>query len=181
MRAFIPLLCLLFVAPSLAEVIYKWVDETGQVHYSDVPRDGAEEVDLGAVQTFSFSSSAAASANAPDDESDTEQEPAYESFLITSPTMEETIWNTGGKVTVGVYLQPGLQVGHQVRLYLDGTSIAVPDRSSSVELTDVTRGTHTLSAEVQDPRGRRLIASDPVTFYYQQTSVNRRPAANRPR
>ena len=32
--------------PALADEIYRWVDEDGQVHYSDVPRDGAEQVEL---------------------------------------------------------------------------------------------------------------------------------------
>ncbi len=175
MRKLVPLFCLLFAVPAVAEGIYKWVDETGQVNYSDVPREGAELVTIDRAQAFSFSSSAAASANSRTEETEKQELPVYESLVITSPAMEETIWNTGGKVTVGVYLQPGLQVGHQIRLYLDGTPVAIPDRSSSVELTDVVRGAHTLSAEIQDASGRRLITSDPITFFYQQTSVNRRP------
>ena len=65
MRLLIPLLSLLFVAPSFAEGIYKWVDETGQVHYSDVPRAGAEEVDISLVQTFSLPASTASAASLP--------------------------------------------------------------------------------------------------------------------
>jgi hypothetical protein len=51
----------------------------------------------------------------------------------------------------------------------------MPERSSSAVLTDVTRGEHTVSAEVQDPSGRILITAEPIKFFYQQTSVNRRP------
>jgi hypothetical protein len=175
MRKLIPLLCLLFMAPSFAEGLYKWVDETGQVHYSDVPRDGAEEVNIDLVQTFSLPASTASPVKAASDEADEEDAVIYDSLVITSPTMEETIWNTGGVVTVGVYLQPGLQVGHQIRLYVDGTLVPMPERSSSAVLTDVTRGEHTVSAEVQDPSGRSLITAEPIKFFYQQTSVNRRP------
>ena len=127
------------------------------------------------MQTFSLPASAASSVNDSQDEVDEEDTAVYESFVITSPTMEETIWNTGGVVTVGVYLQPGLQVGHRIRLYVDGNLVAMPDRSSSAVVTDVTRGAHTITAEVQDPSGRQLITAEPITFFYQQTSVNRRP------
>ena len=180
MRKLIPLLLsVIFVVPSFAEGIYKWVDEDGQTHFSDVPRDGAEEVELGPAQTFSLPAAATSSSATTlnDDAVEDDDEVKYESLVVTSPTQEETIWNTGGIVTVGVYLQPGLQLGHQIRVSLDGTAVSVEERSSSVQLSDVTRGEHTITAEVQDVRGNVLITSAPVTFFYQQTSVSRRPGA----
>ncbi len=46
-------LLLIACIPLRAETIYKWVDSDGVVHYSDVPRDGADKLVLGPVQTFS--------------------------------------------------------------------------------------------------------------------------------
>ena len=38
--------------PSLAQTIYKWQDENGQTHFSDVPTEGAVEVDAQPAQSF---------------------------------------------------------------------------------------------------------------------------------
>lgn len=164
---------LLVAMNSSAETIYKWVDETGQVHYSDVPRQGAVEIYIAPVQTFSMPSATRSSAPAnagPDDEAEN-----YDFVGIASPAAEETIWNTGGLVTVAVSLQPGLKMGHQIVLFMDDQQVAVlPPMSSSVQLQDVERGSHKLRAEVIDENGKKLIASATTTFFYQQTSVNRR-------
>ena len=63
-----------------------------------------------------------------------------------------------------------------MKLYLDGQPVSdLPAGSSSANLTDIERGSHTLQVQVSDARGTKLISSDSVTFFYQQTSVNRRP------
>jgi len=177
MRKLIPLLGLLTVLPAFADDIYKWVDEDGQTHFSDVPRDGAELVEIGSVQTFSLPGSATSSTQLTSSEDSSKDEEAmkYDALVITSPGMEETIWNTGGLVTVGVRLQPGLMLGHRLVLQMDEQRpIEFPSRSSTLQLTDVARGEHKLRAEVQDENGKVVIVSDTVTIFYQQTSVNRR-------
>lgn len=169
------LLGLFLMMTAFAEVVYKWVDEDGQAHYSDVPREGATEITIAPVQTFDLRSAPRQTAAPVDDES-ADGLSNYESLAIASPVMEETIWNTGGLVTVSVSLQPGLRMGHQIRLFMDNQQVAVlPPMSSSAQLTDVVRGSHQLYAEVVDENGRSLIMSLPTTFYYQQTSVSRRP------
>jgi len=169
----------LFVAMSSgAETIYKWVDETGQVHYSDVPRQGAVEIEIAPVQTFS--SPTVTQGSAPAIAGDDDQSENYDFVEIANPAAEETIWNTGGLVTVAVSLQPGLTMGHQMVLYMDDQQVAVfPSMSSSVQLQNVERGSHKLRVDVVDENGRQLISSASQTFYYQQTSVNRRPRRQR--
>ena len=89
--------------------------------------------------------------------------------------MEETIWNTGGEITVAVQLKPGLQTGHQIRLFIDGKPLSnLQSNTSSLQVSGVERGEHKLRAEVWDENGQVLIAAQPSTFFYQQTSVNRR-------
>jgi hypothetical protein len=169
------LLTLVFVVPSLAQGVYKWEDENGQVHYSDVPHEGAEEIELQPVQTFSLPAVTSASDATKDGNADTEDQvaPGYASLAITSPSMEETIWNTGGKVTVNMSLQPSLQMGHSIRLFLDGQMLVdLPTKASSVQLSEVYRGEHKVSAEVQNENGQVLIKADPVTFFYHQSGVN---------
>ena len=163
--------------PALAEGIYKWADENGQMHYSDVPQDGATEVDVQPVQAFSAPSVARSAADAAsDDAADGDDFAGYKTFEIIGPSQEETIWNTGGQVTVKLSVSPRLRSGHKIRLYMDGQLLAdLPPGATSVSLSEVDRGAHNLTAEVQDGSGKSLKSAGSVTFFYQQTSVNRRP------
>ncbi|MCP4000827.1 MAG: DUF4124 domain-containing protein [Gammaproteobacteria bacterium] len=178
---FLGLLGFILVVPSLAEDIYKWEDADGQTHYSDVPKAGAVEVEIHPVQTFSLPTAASTPTDkGVNTEADVNAEAdlGYQIMAITKPGQEESIWNTGGKVTVSLNLQPGLKAGHSIRLYMDGQLLAdLPPRATSLRLSDVYRGKHQLQAEVQDKKGNVLIKASPVTFFYHQTSVNRRPGS----
>jgi hypothetical protein len=175
MHKLIPLIGLLIFTPVMADEIYKWVDENGQIHFSDVPQEGATEVEIAPIQTFSAPSVAASSSSSNDADDANETVMNYESLEITSPAMEETIWNTGGTVTVAVQTRPGLRTGHQIRLYLDGKPLPnLAPGTSSLQVSEVFRGEHQLRAEIWDETGTILIKADPSIFFYQQTSVNRR-------
>jgi hypothetical protein len=179
MHKLIPLIVLLITTPSLAEEIFKWVDESGQMHFSDVPKEGATEVEIAPAQTFSAPSApnvATSSAATTESAVGAAQEAvSYAAMEITSPAMEETIWNTGGEITVTVRLQPGLKTGHQIRMFLDGKPLPnLRPNTSSQQVSNVYRGEHQLRAQVWDENGAVLITADPSTFFYQQTSVNRR-------
>lgn len=161
--------------------VYRWVDENGQVHFSDRPREGAERVELQEPQTFS----APASRRPPrtPDNSSADQAPfSYETLAITSPGQEETLWNIEGQLDVSMRLSPRLQRGHELRLYLDGQQVEqLQAGSTRVRLTDVYRGNHSLRAEVVDAGGRTLIQSEPVNFFVRQTSVQNPNNPNAPR
>jgi hypothetical protein len=179
MHKLIPLIILLITTPSLADDIFKWVDENGQMHFSDVPKDGATEVEIAPAQTFSAPSApnvAASSEATTESAVGAAQEAAtYESMEITSPAIEETIWNTGGEITVTIWLKPGLQTGHQIRMFLDGKPLPnLQPNTSSLQVSNVYRGEHQLRAQVWDENGTVVITADPSIFFYQQTSVNRR-------
>ena len=165
---------MLLVSPVFAESIYKWIDENGQPHYSDVPREGATEIDIEPAQTFSAPRVVTNSAQTQSEQQSDTATSRYRSFAVTSPTSEETLWNIGGNLNVNLSLQPALQPGHQIRVYLDGKSRGIT-ASTSMRLTDVYRGTHQVSAEVVDQTGRALIQAQPVSFYVKQTSVDNNP------
>lgn len=176
-RAIIAVCSLLAASLALAEGAYRWVDEDGVVHYSDVPREGADYVDLAGYSrptgarigpTRSVTSGDAASAS--DDDGPFE----YESLEISSPGPEETLWNIEGTLNVSLALQPGLQQGHQVRVYFDGEPRMVQGTSFTID--EVWRGVHNIQAEVLDGSGRLMIRSRTNRFYVQQNSIiQRRP------
>jgi hypothetical protein len=156
--------------------VYKWVDEDGVVHYSDRPREGAEMVDLSgsARPTGARIYRAPAAPPQTPEPPPTEQPPVrYERLVVSSPAAEQTLWNIEGVLNVSLALSPGLQSGHQVRVYLDGTPRTVS--GTSFQLEEVWRGVHNIQAEVVDETGKLLVRSPAVRFYVQQTTVNRLP------
>ncbi len=154
---------------------YKWTDEDGVVHYSDRPRQGATEVDLGQYKSPSAAPRRPVRRSTPAASRDDEPEPEvfrYESLVVTSPEPEQTLWNIGGVVTVSLALSPALRSGHQVRVYYDGNPQEVT--GLNFQLQEVYRGAHNLQAEVLDQNGNVMIRSQPSRFYVQQTSILRR-------
>ena len=158
---------------------YKWTDADGVVHYSDRPQPGAQEVDLG--QYSAPQGNSLARKPLPRRASTAEQDAAatfrYESLQVASPAAEETLWNIGAVLNVSLALSPGLQSGHRVQAYFDGTPLEAA--GLSFQLEGVYRGEHNLQAEVVDETGTVLIRSQPTRFYVQQTSVLR-PQATTP-
>ncbi|HKE97225.1 MAG TPA: hypothetical protein VKB34_23140 [Povalibacter sp.] len=102
--------------------------------------------------------------------------PLYRNFEIWKPASEESIINTGGQVTVNVRIDPSLQMGHSIYLYLDGRPLnGFPSDTTSFNLTDVSRGTHSVMAAVVDSVGTRLQETASVTFFVRQESVAEPP------
>ena len=156
---------------AVAQEAYRWVDEDGVVHYSDRPREGAEQIVLPEpnVATGTVRRRAAA----PSDEAPPEDTGPfrYESIEITSPGAEETLWNIEGTLNVSVSLTPALQSGHTLRYYYDGGE-AQEATGTRFTLNEVWRGVHNLQVEVVDDTGQLMIRSRPSRFYVQQNTVN---------
>lgn len=153
---------------------YRWVDSDGVVHYSDRPQEGAEVVELDENTTSvrrpqRSSSSSRTTSSATAASTDASASVRYESIEIASPGAEETLWNIEGVLSVALAVKPGLQPGHQVRVYFDGKPRIV--QSTNFEIEDVFRGVHNLQAEVIDETGKMLIRSQPSRFYVQQNTV----------
>lgn len=176
-RAVLVLAGLLAAGLALAQGAYRWTDENGVVHYSDVPREGAEYIDLTGYSRPTGARIGPA-AELPSEEPAVEP-PApisYQRLEVASPSAEETLWNIEGVLNVRLALEPPLQPGHQVRVYFDGNPRTVS--GTSFQIQEVWRGAHNLQAEVIDEDGRLLIRSQPSRFYVQQNTVIRRPVGN---
>ena len=151
---------------------YRWVDDDGIVHYSDIPREGAERIQLPSDNrvTRRQQPRPVAPARPADDQQAAPAAFNYESIAVASPAAEETLWNIEGVLNVNVALQPALQDGHQVRVYFDGNARMVD--STSFQIEEVWRGVHNLQAEVVDATGKLMIRSVPNRFYVQQNTIN---------
>jgi len=159
---------------ALADGAYTWVDEDGVVHFSDVPVEGAEVVNISEYSRTTGASLTRArpeNRNTGDDAATPAPAFRYESISVAVPGAEETLWNIEGTLNVTVQVEPPLQSGHQVRAYFDGESRTVG--STSFTITEVYRGVHNLQVEVIDSTGKLMIRSVTNRFYVQQNTVGR--------
>lgn len=158
---------ILAATAALGDDAWKWTDDEGVVHYSDVPVDGAEQVHL---SEYSKKTGARIS-----DSTELTQRPeqpeefTYETLAISSPAAEQTLWNIEGRLAVTIAINPNLMRGHRIRLTFDGQAQDIS--GTSVTLNEVYRGTHNLQAEVIDQTGRVISQTEPVRFYVQQNSI----------
>jgi hypothetical protein len=168
-------LLVLLAGPALAgQTVWKWVDADGVTHYADRPVPGATRIELStgsAVGNSTPSYSSGTTTNNPVDAG-----PPYRNFEIWKPANDESIVNTGGQVTVNVRIEPNVQPGHTLSLYLDGRLVqGYPGDATSFELSNVPRGTHSLVAVVTDQSGSRLQETSTVSFHVHQESAAQPP------
>lgn len=159
---------------ALATTVWKWVDKNGVTHYSDQPVPGAVEVNVNA-QTYDASEAQIPETQRSAPRTPPAQQAQYTSVEIVSPSNEQTIVGTGGAVSVSVRVTPGMRYGHVLQIHMDGQLMSEPEsNATSLQLTNVPRGAHTLTASITTPEGQVLLRSAPVTFFVQQPSVLRR-------
>lgn len=162
------LLLSLLVAPVNAAV-YKWTDSSGQVHYTDQRKEGAQPVDLPEPSVYTPVPVPSAT-QSPGTGAGDAAVSDYDLLEVSTPTEGETIRNNEGKVTVGLRLEPTLRQGDVIELFLDGEKIPGELSTTGATLSNLNRGSHSLKARVIDASGQELISSQPVTFYLRRES-----------
>lgn len=166
MRYWIGLFALAMAASPAHAVICKTVDADGVVTYSELPAaECPQKVDL---PDYSRYTPRPLPASIEDDSSpDTASEEAfagYREIAIVEPEQDGTVRDNEGKVMVSITLEPPLQDGHRVRVYIDGQPVPGSFDGTAIELRGVERGTHQLLAEVLDATGSSMARSDRVSF-----------------
>jgi len=155
--------------------VYRWVDNDGQIHYSDHPTKGSESVEL--RESSVYTPRELPDIGQDEDTTDTDEEglegeeSVYESLRVVVPENNETVRSNEGQVRVSIELQPGLLEGHKIRLYLDGSKASGELPTTQVTLQNVERGTHSLAVAVVDATDRELIRSQTTNFHLQRLAV----------
>jgi hypothetical protein len=161
-----------FLTAAASATTYKWVDSKGVTHYSDRPEPGAQIVELQQAQTFD-APAAPTPAQRPGSRNQQQASPPVQYQLdVWKPENDESIQNTGNIVQVRLRLEPDLQDGHAIWLYVDGKRIdGLPANGSSFDVPNVPRGTHTLTVVVADTSGASIVSSPSITFHLHQPSL----------
>ncbi len=170
---------LLGCALNAQAAVYKWVDEDGNVHFSDEPKHpNAEKIHVPPPSTYTPAPLPKLQPKPPETPVPNQ---GYNSFGIGSPANDAVLWDTGGEVMVSVNLDPALktELGHRLEFSVDGRKIGNSD-SSSYLITNIERGTHQITARVVNINGAAL-DSDSVTVHVRQRSLLDAPASSTPK
>jgi hypothetical protein len=169
MRLVLLLSLLIFSLVCSAE-IYMSKDKDGNVMYSDTPSQDAKKIVLPESNIPSTSTSTPPPPTTTAVEKivktteTTAQNVPYTKFVIGVPPDKETITNQP-TISVVFLIDPDLQKGDRIQLYLDGAAVQAPAAKTSFDLTNVERGTHQLSAILLDANNNTLKESQTVTIY----------------
>lgn len=158
--------------------IYKWTDSSGNVHFTDEPRPGAEQIELPPAQLFS-SPPPPPQKPSPLPEL-TGDAPKY-NIEIIEPKDQATIRNNQGYVSVMLHVTPELQEGDKLQMIFDGKALGEPQPSTVFALKDVNRGSHTLAAKLVNSAGKTVKTSDSITIFMQRPRVGMVPGTAPPR
>ena len=169
MKRVFKLLALLFcglavLSAGFGDTLYKWVDEQGNVHYSDKPHQGATRLHLPKPTTYAAPAVAVPEVQNDSHPQPSQQEQGYTSFEIAVPSPDQVFWNVQS-VTVSLSVQPGLHPGDQVTITLDDKTVG-PSAATTATFNDLDRGEHTVHATLSGPGGSMI--AKPVTFYIQR-------------
>ncbi len=171
---------------ALAQIAYTWVDKHGVIHFSDTPSQGAKAIALPNLE---------ASAPEPEVESteslapqvnktsaETEKVPQTQpekpqplQLTMLSPSHDETLRSNRGRINIQLEINRKLGIGEQLQLLLDGNPYGAPQTHLNWQLSDIDRGTHTLSAHAKRS-GKLIASSSPITVHLHRASI--KPTVN---
>lgn len=160
---------------SVSAEIYKEVDKDGNIVYTDVPGKGKQKpISVKPMSTYkpgpSTTRSTSSSENATKPAKKTTT--TYSTLQISSPEAGAVIRANSGVVSISLQSQPGLDVkaGHRFVILIDGQQ-SQESTSASVSISNVDRGSHSVSAEIRDEKGNVMASASPVQFDVLRASI----------
>lgn len=92
----------------------------------------------------------------------------YKDIRILEPQDNSSSW-LDTDVPVKIALDPGLAIGHEVAVLLDGIEIAV-GQDFNYLIPEIDRGQHTLQAQVRDTASGETLSSESIIFQVHRRS-----------
>lgn len=152
--------------------IYKWVDVSGVVHYSDTPHSGAQRIENPAIETAKDPAPIPKGSSTEQTIESANAHKKYTGVAITQPSDKATIRNNQGYVLVNVEPEPALQEGDLLQIIFDGNPFGVPQTNLSFAFSNINRGTHKVAVQILDKNAQMILISKTIEFYMQRPRVN---------
>lgn len=159
-----------------AATIYKTVDADGNVTFTDSPPadQESEKIELRPINTQSATLppkpeiTAGKQKPASTAEEEQVQEVPYTVSRLVQPLQDSTVPTGQMEVAVKMNLVPTLQAGHSIVFYHNESAENPPGKSTGITLRNLSRGEHTVYAEVWDANSKIKAKTQKVTFYVQR-------------
>jgi len=150
--------------------IYKYVNKNGVVEYSDTPKQGAQEIKLKPITIWHFNKSAT-----PPKLAIKKELPSftYKRISILSPANQTALYSTDGKLRVSIQIVPTLRTSDYLEFLVDGNP-TLKSTNTQVTLKNLYRGTHQISANIVNGKGKVLLSSTPITITIHKPTILRR-------
>ncbi|PPK35785.1 penicillin-binding protein [Pseudomonas laurylsulfatiphila] len=169
MKAWLLIAC--FIALPTSAQVFTYLDTQGNRVFTDQPKPGnATRVPQVNSNRMAANPTPAAPSNA-EDSPEVQAPFHYDLLRILVPEPDATIRSNTGEIIVSATNEPALQPGHRYRLLLDGQPTAEPGLSPVFPLSNIDRGSHTLSVEILDEQGRIIERTASQPFHMQRTSL----------
>ncbi|NEX18762.1 DUF4124 domain-containing protein [Thiorhodococcus mannitoliphagus] len=146
--------------------IYRWVDDSGRVHFSD--RRSQDSAKVETVLDQGTNTEKAPPATAEPESPDAQFLGPYSTLDIVAPAANETLTQQDDGLPVSLMVDPPLMEGHQMSILLDQAPLPVANGATQFRLTGAALGSHRLQIRVQGEGGSTVAQSAPRRFHVQK-------------
>lgn len=171
MKILLSIILMLPLMASAGSDVYRCKDAEGKTYYSDKECEGGKKMILPPSQTYTPKPSQRKfTYTAPGKKI---EQTKYESIKIAAPAHDSTIRDNTGNIAVSVSISPAIRtgLGHKLQLYLDGQPFGEAGTTTSFNLSNLDRGTHTLKPVIVDLSGKVLVEGTASTFHVSRFSM----------
>ena len=156
---------MIFVGSNVgAAEVYMTVDENGNPVFSDQASEDAKKIEVKEVITIPGLT------NTTPTTSSAEPVEYYQILSIANPKDDGTYFRSEGNINILVDVSPRLRGQDQIVYYLNGMRLH-SGKSANFTLSELDRGTHTVSVSIIASDGEVIKTSDTITFHVRQASV----------
>lgn len=176
MRLLIPLLlslpALLFGVVTAQAEVFRYIDENGNVVYTDEQREGAEKIEVREVPTIEMPDGPLTTETldrAKQTDTDS-QGSGYQTVGFTEPQNESAFWSGGGTISIAVRAEPALRDQHAFEVLLDGNSLG-RNSTGVYTVSPIDRGTHTATVRIVNSEDEIVETGESISFTVHRPSV----------
>jgi len=164
---------------SVQSEMYKWVDDEGNINYSDRPP--FNNADTHVSPEINTTPAIKVPEKPPQAPEESTKETVYQFFKITAPEQNATIRDNQGDFAISLAIQPDLNTarGDYITVLLDNKIAQDNLTSLSAQFNNADRGVHQISALIKNKQGKTLFSTKSISINMHRASVlNPSPSLN---
>ena len=170
------LMCLFMCCTAAQAGIYKTYDKNGNVIFSDIPSNDAQQVETQPIAIVPALPRAVIDEKTkPTAKTDKNAElPKSYQMSVTGLTPQMTLRKEDKAINVGLEFTPPLHKDHQLMVAIDGQALVKNNMSPLIDPSKLERGQHRLEVKIVDKK-QNVLQSEVIDFFVQQVSVANKP------